>query len=556
VAQSGLLGQQGDLVSRRITFRTLSAAGCVALATIASPASALTVDPGVTPAVAGTAADSAHTVTLDLVGDTWVSSSGQTTTSQAASPELRVGARTFGGAKSRTYLDFDYSALGDIPAGAVITSAELDLSNFASGSCSGAPLRAARVTGAWTLDGLTWANQPAATTAGWGTSTASFGAAACPAEGLATFDVKGIVNAWISGEARRGILVKVDQESGVASNRTFRSAENSDTAKAPTLTISYDAPPAVPTDLTVTPGANGYATSLTPTLGATVSDPDGTVSGYFEVRKGTTASSPVVWSGTSDPVDSGDEATVTVPGGVLLDGTLYSVWVRGDDGIMRSNPAATAFKTDVTAPDVVVTSNVFTDGQWKTVMPTSATFTLNGSSDVGGFHLTTDGTAYDVGANLSGDKSITIKPTPGWHVLEVTPVDRAGNVGDTVTFSWGTGAPEFTTPAFWQTSTADFAVDISAPAGATGATLQWQVPGEATWHTATHLVRGVAAWDGSLITDQGRSTTGPLTWHATAETLGSGTLAAPALVRIHGCFHYAGSADKCTADRFVQLVEE
>jgi hypothetical protein len=542
-------------VSRRITLRTLSVAGCLAVATVAAPASALTADPGVAPAVSEAGPGATHTIALPLAGDTYVSSLGQST-SQAGSSELLVGSNSLGLIKSRTYLDFDYTALADVPADAVVSSATLSLSNFASGSCAGSPIRAERITGAWSLSGLKWSAQPTATTAGWGSSTASFGANACPTEGVVSFDVTRIVSDWIGGSAKRGILVRADQEGAAAGYRKYRSSENGDAAKAPTLTITYDAPPGVPTGLTVTPGANNYATSLTPTFSATVTDPDDPVSGYFEVRKGTTLSSPIVWTSTSDPVASGTEASVTMPAGILVDGTTYSVVVRGDDGVLRSDLVGVPFKTDVTAPAVVVTSNVFTDGQWRTQVPTSATFTLAGSADVAGFYVTTDGVEFTVAANLAGDKSVTIKPTPGWHETEVTPVDKAGNLGETVSFSWGTGAPEFTTPAFWQESTSDFAVDISAPAGATGATLSWQVPGESTWHTADHLMSGDAAWDSTVTADRGRSTTGPLTWRATAETFGTGTLSAPALVLIHGCFHYTGAADKCTADRYVQLVEE
>ena len=542
-------------MSRRTTLRVLSAVGGLALAATVAPAYAMTPEPAA-PATAEVTADSTHTVTLDLVGDTYVSSSGQTT-SQSSSTELRVGSSNLGLTKSRSYLDFDYSPLADIPADAVIASADLDLSNFVTGSCAGTPIRAARITGDWTLDGLKWSTQPSATTAGWASSTAAFGASACPDEGVVTFDVKGIVSDWISGEPEHGILIKADRENAATGYRKYRSSENGDASKAPTLTITYDAPPGVPTDLSVTPGANSYATSLTPTLGATVTDPDGPVSGYFEVRKGTTLSSPIVWTATSDPVDSGDEASVTVPDGVLLDGTLYSVWVRSDDGIMRSNPAAIAFKTDVTAPTVTITSDKYTDNTWLSGAPVSSTFTFDGSTDTAGFHITTDGTEYTVGTNrLGGNYATSWTPTPGWHVITAAPVDKAGNVGAVQTFRFGVGAPEFTTPAFWQESTADFPVDVSAPAGATGATLSWQVAGESTWHTATHVVKGGSAWNGSVIADGGRSTTGPLTWHATAETLGAGTLTAPALVRIHACFHYSGAADKCTADRFVQLVEE
>ena len=544
-------------MSRRILIRTLSAGACVALAAVAAPASALTADPdsGTQVATAEIAAG-AHTVVLGLAGDTWVSSSGQTT-SQSASPELVVGSKNLGLTKSRSYLDFDYSALAAVPADAVISSAELTLSNFVTGTCAGTAIRASRVTSAWTLAGLTWATQPTATTLGSGTSTSAFGAAACPAEGTATFDVKGIVHDWVSGAAKRGIQIKADKEGAASGYRKYRSAENGDAAKAPTLTVTYNSYPGTPTALKVTPGNPNYATSLTPTISAVVTDPDGSAGAYFELRKGTTAISPIVWTGYSDQVDSGEVASAMVPPGVLVDGAIYTVTAYGYDGALKSKASvAYAFKVDVTAPTVTVTSDVFTDGTWTRPMPASAKFTFDGSPDTGGFYVTTDGVDLTVGANSSGDYTVTIKPTPGWHTTVVTPVDRAGNSGEPTSFSWGTGAPEFSSPAAWTQSTGSFAVELNAPPGADSATLQWRLPSEVNWHTASHVTSEGETWFGSIADDGSRSTTGPLTWNATQEPLGTGKLQAPTYVQIRGCFQLPAAADSCTAVRYVQLIEE
>jgi hypothetical protein len=535
----------------------VSVLACVALAATAPSASALTRDSATAPAQVATVDAGAHTVVLGLAGDTWVSSSG-TTTSQSTSPELLVGSKNLGLTKSRSYLDFDYAGLADIPAGAVITSAQLSLSNFVTGSCTGTAIRASRITGAWTLAGLKWSAQPAVTTLGSGTSTASYGAAACPAEGTVTFDVSGIVSSWVGGSATRGIQVRADKEGAATGYRSYRSAENGDAAKAPTLAITFNSYPDTPTAVTVAPGAPGYATSLAPTLSAKVTDPDGDpVSGTFVVRKGTTVTSPVVWTGSSDPVASGDVASVTVPGGLLVDGTTYSVAVTGDDGSLQSKEIGAAkFKVDVTAPDVVITSDVYTDGEWLTTDPASTKFTFDGSPDTAGFHINTDGADYTVGSNAAGgDYTVTLKPTAGWHVITATPVDKAGNAGAEQTFSFGAGAPAFIVPTEWEGATADFPVDFTGPAGATGGLLQWRVYGETTWHTAAHVSRGDAAWDGSVGNDGGHADTGLLTWHATAEPLGAGTLKAPALLQVRGCFQYDAAQDACTAERFVQLVQ-
>jgi hypothetical protein len=541
-------------MSRRVWFRTASVLACVALAATAPSATALTRDAGVATAEPG----GTHTVTLGLAGDTYVSSLGATT-SQSTSPDLVVGSKNLGLTKSRSYLDFDYSALADIPADAVITSAELSLSNYVTGSCAGTAIRASRVTGAWTLAGLKWSAQPAVTTLGSGTSTTSYGAAACPAEGTVTFDVSGIVSSWVGGSATRGIQIRAVKEAAATGYRIYRSAENGDDAKAPTLTVTYDSYPDTPTDVAVSPGTTGYSSSLAPTLSATVTDPDGDpVSGSFVVRKGTTLSSPIVWTGSSDPVASGETASVTMPDGLLVDGTIYSVAVTGDDGSLQSKAfGATKFKVDVTAPDVVITSDVYTDGEWLSADPTSSKFTFDGSADTAGFYLNLDGADYTVGSNAAGGNyTVTFKPTPGWHVITATPVDKAGNEGAEQTFSFGAGAPAFIVPTEWEGSTDDFPVDITAPAGATGAVLQWRVWGETTWHDAAHVDQGEAAWDGSVSNDGGHADTGLLTWHATSEPFNGGTLTAPLALQVRGCFQYDAAEDACTPERFVQLVSE
>jgi hypothetical protein len=356
---------------------------------------------------------------------------------------------------------------------------------------------------------------------------------------------------------RARIQIKADKEGAATGYRKYRSAENGDAAKAPTLTVTYNSYPGTPTDVAVTPGNPHYATSLTPTFSAVVTDPDGPVSAYFELRKGTTALSPIVWTGSSDAVESGEVASATVPAGLLLDGTVYTLTAYGDDGTLKSKEAvAYVFKVDVTAPTVAISSDVFTDGQWTNPMPASAKFTFDGSADTGGFYVTTDGVDLTVGANSTGDYSVTFKPTPGWHSTVVTPVDRAGNVGEPSTFSWGTGAPEFSSPAAWTQSTGSFAVELNAPPGAASATLRWRLPSEVSCGTATHVTSEGATWFGSIADDGSRSTTGPLTWNATQEPLGTGHLQAPTYVQIRGCFQFPPATSSCTAIRYVQLIEE
>ncbi|MFC7502153.1 DNRLRE domain-containing protein [Nocardioides sp. CPCC 206347] len=496
-----------------------------------------------------------HTVTLDLTGDTWVSNIGQTA-SQATSPELRVGSANLGITKARSYLDFDYSALADIPADAVVQSAALTLSNFETGSCAGSAIKVSRVTGLWTVPGLTWTKQPTVTTTGAATSVKSYGATGCPTEGVVAFDATAIVNSWLSGGAQRGVQVAAVQEGAKTGFRKYRSAENGVATKAATITVTYNSYPATPEELAIEPESEvvGLVPSLAPTFSAELSDPEGdAVHALFEVRKGNNVLAPLVWSGASEPVASGETASATMPAGVLLDGTIYTVLVHAHDGTLKSKAKIyKVFKVDVTAPEVTITSDTLTNGQWTNPTPASAKVTLNGSADTAGFYLTVDGQeAPAVGANASGDYATTITPTAGWHTFEVTPVDKAGNLGATVTFSYGTGAPTFTAPSVWESSTADFAVSVDAPAGATGATLQWRVWGQGAWQTATKVDKGEAAWDGAVTTDGGRATTGLLTWHAALEAPATRPLA----LQVRACFTYA-AGPSCTAERFVVLDEE
>lgn len=492
----------------------------------------------------------AQTVVLKASGDTWVQS-GLTSKSQHTSPELRVGTKNVGLTQAKSYLTFDTSALGEAQASWIV-DAKVSLSNFTAGSCSGSDIRLSRVTKAWSLTGLTWGTQPTVATTDSSTNDKARGATGCTGEGVVDFDATAIVRSWVAGAGNHGVQLASVKAGANGSYRGYRSLENGDPAKVPTLTVTVSQPPATPTDLAVTPaGANDFITSTTPTLSAMVSDPDGgQVRGYFEVTHG----ADVVWSGTSDPVASGGTATVEVPAGKLSDGSIYTVSVWGlDDVDVRSEESA--FETvivDSIAPTVTVTSATFTDGQWAANLPSSDTITLDGSGDTGGFHLDLDGSTATVGADTQGDRDLTYTPSAGWHVLKVTPVDRAGNLGETVTFSYGAGAPAFTKPTMWTASTASFPVDFSGPAGASGATLEWRLAGTTTWRSAAKVTTSEGtAWQGA-VTGTGRSTTGALTWNATQEAHNGGKLTGPALLELRGCFQY-GDTEKCTGSVFVTL---
>lgn len=489
------------------------------------------------------------TVVLTATGDTWVQNI-LPNTSQHTSPELRVGTNNLGISQNRSYLNFDTTALGG-PQPGWIVDAKVTMSNFMAGSCSGSAIRMSQVTSAWTVPGITWANQPTVSATGASTNDTGKGFTGCTAEGVVDFDATAIVKSWAGGATNYGLQFAAVTLNN-ASFRKYRSLENGDTAKSPTLSVTISQPPATPSALSVTPGTGTWVSSKAPTLSAVVTDPDGgTVSGYFEVKQGAT----MVWSGTSTPVPSGGTATITLPASTLTEGQSYTVNAYGEDpsAVRSQTPATKSIVIDTIAPTVAVSSDKFTNGIWTNPLPSTANVTYDSSTGTVGFYVDYDGVSSIVGADASGDKTIAFTPIPGWHVLKVTPVDKAGNYGTPATFSYGTGTAAFTTPTQWTPSTASFPMDLSAPPSATGATLQWRVYGETTWRTAAKVKKADGTnWTGN-VTGTGRSTTGALIWNATEETYGTGTLTGTTLLETRGCFQYSGSSDSCTGNLYLGL---
>ena len=179
-------------------------------------------------------------VVLNVASDTWVHSLLDTS-SQVDSPELRVGSNNFGLDKARAYLNFD---LASLPSDIVVSDADVNLVNFSTGSCTGSAVTMNRITGSWATGSLTWANQPAVTTAGQSSTTTALGSAACP-EGIVSFDAAQMVTDWAGGAANLGVRIKADTESQASGYRSYRSMENGDPTKVPSLSVTYNTRPSV-----------------------------------------------------------------------------------------------------------------------------------------------------------------------------------------------------------------------------------------------------------------------------------------------------------------------
>jgi RHS repeat-associated protein len=529
--------------------------------------------------------DTVYPVTIDpafttyAASDTWVQTP-DFTSSQSTSPNLVVGTYDAGTHVARSFLKFNnYSWTGK-----QVVSADLVLRNWQSGSCTDSPIRAARITQAWSDATLTWANQPTVSSTDYADFATALGGGAGCVEGNATWNMTSTVAAWAADSSTNlGIRLKAVSETSNNSRRFYRSAEpiaGTPSTYRPKLSVTYDSYPvaAVPTVNRVVNyagfwqvypgGAAGYATTLQPTFMSYVSDPDGGyVEGRFEVLEGGVSK----WSATTcNRIQNGTQTSsctsgqfaATVPAGVLLNGHTYTVRVKGYDGTSLSPSfVSTTFTVDTTIPTVAVTATGFTNNTWTITPPASNTFTFDGPADTKSFYVVQDGANQPtLAANASGDATLTWNPARGLHTLKVQATDNAGNSSTLVTFGFGVGEAGFDLPTPDQRSTGVFPAQASAVAGATSAALSWRRAGQTAWQSVTNAKDATgAAWSGSVTSGGGGSSTPALTWNASAliDPATSAALVAPALLEVRACFTYpTPTPQSCTAARQVQLVPQ
>lgn len=490
------------------------------------------------------------TLTLTATGDTWVDS--VTGTSQSSSPELRVGSADAGTTKARSYVNFDISSLTS-KTSATVSSASLSLSNFATGDCSGSAVRLSRVTSAWTVSGVTWAAQPTTVPDGSATSTASFGATGCATETPATFDATAIVQAWKGGAANNGVQIKADDETAASGYRKYRSLENGDSTKVPTLSVTYNTPPAVPTYTMVSPagtvGSTYKTRSTTPTFLTTPSDADGgTVTAELRIRQGST----VVQSWTSGAVTAGAQVSHAITS-ALAEGSYTASWSVSDGLATSAWSTDQAFDVDLTAPTAPVMSCPnYGNNSWQTTRPAATTTcTITVSADTQWIYVNDGHEWLTLPPPASNQTTLELDvPVDSTFAFTMIAYDAALNAS-VATYTFGVGDGGFTTPVPGSNFAGQLLVNAGAQAGASSATLSWRTAGSSTWNTATHVTKGGSSWTGSVDTGGNVVRTGDLIWAATAES----GVSAPANLEIQACFTYpTAPTTRCGKARSVALV--
>lgn len=442
------------------------------------------------------------TSTLAVTTDTWVATNYPD--SQVSSTELKSGTYDAGTTKARSYLKFDVAAF----KGKHITDTNLALYSYYSSTCStsGAGTQVRRITSSWSSSDITWAAQPSTTTTGAVTNKAALGYNdSCPA-GTMNFDIDAIVQAWADGSTNYGIRLASADETDSLTWRRFRSANyvSGDGSTEPHLTVTYNSYPSVPSSLAISPSQvnayNGkrYVTSLTPTLSAKVSDPDGSsTKAQFEVTADPAyADTTYSYTGTSASVSSGSTAKLTIPSASAFpagthlryrarahDGTDYGAWSGYTTFVLNTGKPA--------AP--TVSCDTYQENSWTAKADTAVSCTLDtSSSDGAGYHWGLDDSSLpnkklDTTNGTGGDAlTISINPANGWHTLYARTVDSGGNLSTSTTaYSFGVGADgaAILSPADGDETARRLTLSAKGLTTYTGITWQYRRGEEDSWHT-------------------------------------------------------------------------
>lgn len=381
-------------------------------------------------------------------------------------------------------------------AGADIQSASFTVNGVHSYSCAAtlaALWRTADISAAsnWSLS---WVQQ-------LGTRTESQ-RPSCGTNGYRSFDAKaGFV--WMADANSTTIsLGLATDDSSMTNWKRF--------AHDATISVTYNRAPAVPTSMQMTsPPVTGCVSgegrpaiaSLTPTLSAIVSDPDGNaVQASFAVRPvaeldKTGSQVRSEWrSGNLTAITSGLRASTAVPSGELEAGVPYAWRVRGYDGSRYSSYSGWCeFIIDTTAPSMPTVAPVTTgvavsyvENAERGGVGLQGKFTLTRNS------ADTDVVAFRYGFNApsmpstiapdsSGNATIAFTPlSAGPVTLSVRTQDAAGNFSPTRTYVFSVVTP--TEDGIW---TLDEGTGVTA-ANSVGAPSRPLTLNGPTWGSGPH----------------------------------------------------------------------
>ncbi|WP_052441831.1 RHS repeat domain-containing protein [Streptacidiphilus anmyonensis] len=395
--------------------------------------------------------------------------------------------------------------------GAKVLSATMNTAETYSASCGST----AYSVQAWSTNtinsGTDWNNAPAKVTE---QSATNFGPA-CNGNVSGSFNFLNQVTNAANGKWANITWVLVNS-SETDDTQLKRFADN------PTLSITYDTPPATPTGFSASPTATaGYTSSHTPTLSASATDANSdTVRLDYQILSGAT----VLASGSSGFVNPGTVGTWADTTS-LADGS-YTWQVRAYDGSQYSAwSAAQPLTVDTTAPaNSSVSSTDFPANTWSGTPDANGNFTGSftitpPSSDVAevAWELDSGAWNYTPTTGAAFTKSLTFPA--GKHDLVVKTHDAAGNLasGYYYYFYAGSGAA-LTAPAAGERPARRVGLMAQGQTSYTGVTYQYRLGETDTWHNVP-VANVTKNSDGSTLTAWPVPVTGgapaALTWNIT-----------------------------------------
>ncbi|WP_433371471.1 hypothetical protein [Streptosporangium sp. CA-115845] len=218
------------------------------------------------------------------------------------------------------------------------------------------------------------------------------------------------------------------------------------------LAVTHNDRPDLPAETSVTsdyescqasPQTGRYVNSITPWLGAKLSDPDR--NSYPQVVRGrfewTTQDGTKLGEKVTDVEDSGTRHCVMVPAGQLVADSSYRWRVRAEDPYKEDGELHydigewtpwQEFTVDLTAPaqPPLVSSTDYPQDvpSGHVHLPGAFTFTPNGADDIVAYSYGLDGAYEHTPAAADGSVTVTVKPSrDSTNCLRVRGFDRAGN---------------------------------------------------------------------------------------------------------------------------------
>ncbi|MEV7907810.1 hypothetical protein AB0P04_40010, partial [Streptomyces anulatus] len=294
--------------------------------------------------------------------------------------------------------------------------------------------------------------------------------------------------------ANYGLVLRVPTEGTTTNYWVYTTAEETiEFNSPPKLAITYTTPPTLG-PLSVSPSAGTQTSSLTPSLKTQLNDADGGVlTGEFQVEHDPAfpaQGTGLIWSGSATGVQTGTNASVTVPGSTLTDGWKLRWRARAYDGTTYSAWSGwQSLAVDATAPAApTITCVSYPSGVWSAKQPSPVGCTVDTTSADGVEYAwdLDDPAATESKPTTGGNaQTITIDPANGWHTLYVKARDGAGNSSAATTYSVGVGVGDIAKPRNEDRTQAAVTLSSRAEPGRTGVRYEYRadVSATGTWTT-------------------------------------------------------------------------